>query len=199
MELRLVLGDQLNAAHSWFRTPDPAICYLMVEVRQETDYCRHHRQKVLAFFAAMRAFAAALTQAGHRVCYLTLDESARWPDLPGLLEAQLEAHQASRFAWQSPDEWRLASQLKSWAVGLAIPATEVESEHFLTPAMAGSAIPTAGWSSSTAPCASNTGCYSMSAANPLAGAGTSMTRTAPSCRSVSRSRPPHLCQRGERD
>ena len=23
MELRLILGDQLNAGHSWFRTPDP--------------------------------------------------------------------------------------------------------------------------------------------------------------------------------
>ncbi len=56
MELRLILGDQLNAGHSWFRTPDPAVCYLMAELRQETDYCRHHRQKVLAFFAAMRAF-----------------------------------------------------------------------------------------------------------------------------------------------
>ena len=65
MELRLILGDQLNAAHSWFRTPDPAVCYLMAELRQETDYCRHHRQKVLAFFAAMRAFAAALTQVQH--------------------------------------------------------------------------------------------------------------------------------------
>lgn len=111
MEVRLVLGDQLNAAHSWFRTPDPAVCYLMAELRQETDYCRHHRQKVLAFFAAMRAFAAALGKAGHRVCYLTLDESARWPDLPSLLEAQLEAHQADSFAWQSPDEWRLANQI----------------------------------------------------------------------------------------
>lgn len=133
MELRLVLGDQLNAGHSWFRTPDPAVCYLMAELRQETDYCRHHRQKVLAFFAAMRAFAAALGKAGHRVCYLTLDESARWPDLPSLLTAQLEAHQADSFAWQSPDEWRLASQLQAWAASLAIPATEVESEHFLTP------------------------------------------------------------------
>lgn len=133
MELRLILGDQLNAGHSWFRTPDPAVCYLMAELRQETDYCRHHRQKVLAFFAAMRAFAAALGKAGHRVCYLTLDESARWPDLPSLLEAQLEAHQAERFAWQSPDEWRLAHQLAQWAADLAIPAQEVESEHFLTP------------------------------------------------------------------
>ncbi|MBP8222744.1 MAG: cryptochrome/photolyase family protein, partial [Aeromonas sp.] len=99
MELRLILGDQLNASHSWFRTPDPGVCYLLAELRQETDYCRHHRQKVLAFFAAMRAFAAALTKAGHRVCYLTLDETRHWPNLPALLDAQIIHHQASRFAW----------------------------------------------------------------------------------------------------
>ena len=29
----------------------------MAEMRQETDYAPHHIQKVLAFFAAMRAFA----------------------------------------------------------------------------------------------------------------------------------------------
>ncbi|HGY0985108.1 TPA: cryptochrome/photolyase family protein [Aeromonas salmonicida subsp. salmonicida] len=133
MELRLILGDQLNASHSWFRTPDPDVCYLLAELRQETDYCRHHRQKVLAFFAAMRAFAAALTKAGHRVCYLTLDETKHWPNLPALLDAQIIHHQASRFAWQSPDEWRLATQLEQWAAGLAMPAHQVDSEHFLTP------------------------------------------------------------------
>ncbi|WP_429235426.1 cryptochrome/photolyase family protein [Aeromonas salmonicida] len=133
MELRLILGDQLNASHSWFRTPDPDVCYLLAELRQETDYCRHHRQKVLAFFAAMRAFAAALTKAGHRVCYLTLDETRHWPNLPALLDAQIIHHQASRFAWQSPDEWRLATQLEQWAAGLAMPAHQVDSEHFLTP------------------------------------------------------------------
>ena len=34
MELRLILGDQLNAGHSWFRTQDAAVCYLMVELRR---------------------------------------------------------------------------------------------------------------------------------------------------------------------
>ncbi|PJG57888.1 cryptochrome/photolyase family protein [Aeromonas cavernicola] len=133
MELRLILGDQLNASHSWFRTPDPTVYYLIAELRQETDYCRHHRQKVLAFFAAMRAFAAALTQAGHQVCYLTLDDTAHWPDLPSLLESQLQQHQASSFAWQSPDEWRLANQLTQWAAALPLATREVDSEHFLTP------------------------------------------------------------------
>ena len=61
--LRLVLGDQLNAAHSWFRAPRADVLYLLMEVRSETDYVRHHAQKVLALFAAMRRFAAALQAA----------------------------------------------------------------------------------------------------------------------------------------
>ena len=55
--LRLILGDQLNAAHPWFDTVSDEVVYLMAEMRQETDYAPHHIQKVLAFFAAMRAFA----------------------------------------------------------------------------------------------------------------------------------------------
>ena len=55
--LRLLLGDQLNAAHSWWQTPQEDVLTVMMECRQETDYARHHVQKVLAFFLAMRSFA----------------------------------------------------------------------------------------------------------------------------------------------
>lgn len=133
MELRLLLGDQLNASHSWFRECHPDVIYLMAELRQETDYCLHHRQKVLAFFAAMRSFAKALTHAGHKVCYLTLDETSAWPNLPALLSAMLDTYHAGAFAWQEPDEWRLDKQLDDWAATLPIPSKRVSSEHFLTP------------------------------------------------------------------
>uniref|UniRef100_UPI0035B2D487 cryptochrome/photolyase family protein n=2 Tax=Thauera TaxID=33057 RepID=UPI0035B2D487 len=73
--LRLILGDQLHAAHSWFRVPRADVLYLMMEVRSETDYVRHHAQKVLAIFAAMRAFAAALQAAGHHVRYLRIGDA----------------------------------------------------------------------------------------------------------------------------
>ena len=43
--LRLILGDQLNASHSWFQQPQKEVLYVMMEVAQETDYVRHHRQK----------------------------------------------------------------------------------------------------------------------------------------------------------
>ena len=51
--LRLILGDQLNAQHRWFTDVDAATIYVLMEVRQETDYVLHHAQKILAIFAAM--------------------------------------------------------------------------------------------------------------------------------------------------
>ncbi|RYG07749.1 MAG: cryptochrome/photolyase family protein, partial [Chitinophagaceae bacterium] len=54
--LRLILGDQLNINHSWFREPERSassdVMYVLMEVRSETDYVVHHAQKVLGIFAA---------------------------------------------------------------------------------------------------------------------------------------------------
>ena len=74
-KLRLILGDQLNENHSWFKSPEKDVTYLMMEVRQETDYVKHHIQKVAAFFAAMRAFAERISLLGHHIIYLKLDDS----------------------------------------------------------------------------------------------------------------------------
>ena len=53
--VRLILGDQLNAAHPWWSDVDAGVVTVLVECRQETDYARHHiLRKVLAFFLAMR-------------------------------------------------------------------------------------------------------------------------------------------------
>ena len=48
--LRLILGDQLNLQHRWFSEIDDATIYVLMEVRQETDYVLHHAQKILAIF-----------------------------------------------------------------------------------------------------------------------------------------------------
>lgn len=70
--MRLVLGDQLHCGHSWFSVVDPKVVYVLMEVRQETDYVLHHAQKILAIFAAMRDFADYLRERGHRVRYVAL-------------------------------------------------------------------------------------------------------------------------------
>ncbi|MDX2282579.1 MAG: cryptochrome/photolyase family protein [Bacteroidia bacterium] len=132
MTLRLILGDQLNPQHSWFRQPDPAVRYVMMELRQETDYVRHHIQKITGFFLAMRAFAAELQAQGHQVHYITLDDPANTQSLTGNLDALMQQWAARRFEYLLPDEYRLDQQLRQYAQALPVPSAAADTEHFLT-------------------------------------------------------------------
>ena len=134
-ELRLVLGDQLHIGHSWFQTADNNVLFVLCELRSETDYAPHHVQKVVAFFAAMRAFAHALTQAGHRVHYVTLDDPENTGTFAGELSRLRGITGAERLAWQEPDEWRLDEHLRAVSAAWGEAGGKVEvvgSEHFLT-------------------------------------------------------------------
>lgn len=55
--LRVILGDQLNAAHSWFKKQDDGVLYLIAELHPEATYVKHHIQKLCAFFLAMEQFS----------------------------------------------------------------------------------------------------------------------------------------------
>ena len=130
--LRLVLGDQLNTEHSWFRAVDPHVVYVLMEVRQETDYVLHHAQKILAIFAAMRNFAFHLRAAGHRVRYVALDDPSNRQSITDNLYALIQHYAADRLEWQSPDEWRLDVLLRTWAAEQSFSSAQVDTEHFLT-------------------------------------------------------------------
>ncbi len=130
--LRLILGDQLNADHSWFRQTDDRVTYVIMEVRQETDYVVHHVQKILAFFAAMRAFAEGLRQKGHQVIYLPLDDPQNRQDFEKNLKHLIRKHRFTRFEYQRPDEYRLDQQFKAIAAALPFEARDFDTEHFLT-------------------------------------------------------------------
>jgi len=132
MILRLLLGDQLNASHSWFDQVNDDVTYVMMEMRQETDYVAHHIQKVVAYFAAMRAFAEARQQEGHRVHYLPLDDPDNQQSLPDNLSWLFEKYGVDRFEYQMPDEYRLDEQLAEFARGAGIEYEAVDTEHFLT-------------------------------------------------------------------
>ena len=132
LKLRLVLGDQLNRNHSWFSVTDPSVTYLIMEMRQETDYVTHHIQKVVGFFAAMRRFARWLRDAGHQVIYLELDDPANNHDLAANIGALLRTHAFTRFEYLLPDEYRLDQQLKELCNELAIASQSYDTEHFLT-------------------------------------------------------------------
>ena len=130
--LRLILGDQLNPRHSWFAQVRSDVIYLLMEVRSETDYVRHHAQKVLGMFAAMRDLAQQLKAAGHRVRYVAIDDPSNRQSVPANLEALVQHYQAIGVGYQAPDEWRLDQQLRDWAQSCPVPVQMVDSEHFFT-------------------------------------------------------------------
>ncbi|MGC6479889.1 MAG: cryptochrome/photolyase family protein [Flavobacteriaceae bacterium] len=132
MEVRLILGDQLNPKHSWFEKVDPQVTYVLMEMRQETDYVVHHIQKVVAFFSAMRAFSRELQKNGHQCIYLSINAEENQQDLVQNLTALLAKTQASSFAYQQPDEYRLDRQLTTFTDSLSLDHSCVDTEHFLT-------------------------------------------------------------------
>lgn len=130
--LRLILGDQLNTMHSWFEAADPSHIYLMAEMRQETDYVKHHIQKVVAFFLSMRNFADQLKSKGHQVRYYKIDDSDNPHALETLITQCLAAYKANKFEYLMPDEHRLDKQLREIGKNLAVAVTCCDSEHFYT-------------------------------------------------------------------
>ena len=130
--LRLLLGDQLNQNHSWFAATESTVTYLLMEMRQETDYVVHHIQKVVGFFAAMRRFTQWLRDTGHKVIYLELDDPANRQDLSANIIALIGAHGFTRFEYLLPDEYRLDQQLQELYNGVPVESRSFDTEHFLT-------------------------------------------------------------------
>lgn len=130
--LRLILGDQLNPKHSWFDTVDDNVVFLMAEMRQETDYVRHHIQKVVAFFLSMRSFSNHLQSLGHNVIYYQLDDTSNQQDPALNINSLIDTYRCIKFEYQEPDEYRLDLQLKSICKNLSIETQVYKTEHFLT-------------------------------------------------------------------
>lgn len=135
--LRLILGDQLNARHSWFSKQDDECVYVIAELLQETGYVKHHVQKICSFFLAMEQFANALQKAGHHVLHLTLDDTRDFNDLPSLITHLCQQYSITCFEYQRPDEYRLLEQLRDFkpdkSIKKIISKKEWDTEHFLVP------------------------------------------------------------------
>lgn len=131
--LRLILGDQLNCHHSWYRgQPDAQTLYVLMECRSETDYVKHHIQKVAGFFLAMRHFAGFLREKGHEVLYLELDDARNRSSVAANIKALIGDYGIATFEYQQPDEYRLDEALAGLCEELSIDTRCVDTEHFLS-------------------------------------------------------------------
>lgn len=130
--LRLILGDQLNSHHSWFKTVDDSVTYVMMEIRTETDYATHHIQKVVGFFSAMQEFATELQSQKHQVIYLHLNDTDNLQSFEKNIPFLIEKEAITHFEYQFPDEYRLDEQLKQLCQSLSITTSVCDSEHFMS-------------------------------------------------------------------
>ena len=131
-KLRLILGDQLNKQHSWFLETDKDVIYCLFEMRQETDYVKHHIQKVVGFFAAMRNFAEELKATNHAVVYFTINDKKNTQNLVQNLSALIKENNIRKFEYLAPDEYRLNEQLKGFSKDLNMDSEVFSTEHFYT-------------------------------------------------------------------
>ena len=130
--LRLLLGDQLNSNHSWFKTIDDSVTYVMMEIRTETDYATHHIQKVVGFFSAMQEFATELQLQKHQVIYLHLNDANNLQSFEKNIPFLIEKEAFTHFEYQFPDEYRLDEQLKQLCQSFSITSSVCDSEHFMS-------------------------------------------------------------------
>jgi deoxyribodipyrimidine photolyase-related protein len=130
--LRLILGDQLNHHHPWFKEVDKNVVYCLFEMRQETDYVKHHIQKIAGFFAAMRNFASELELLGHEVIYFKINDKENTQSLVENLQLLINQNKIEKFEYQLPDEYRLDEQLQVFCKQLAITNNVADSAHFLS-------------------------------------------------------------------
>lgn len=137
--IRLILGDQLNLDHSWFKTKNNDVLYVIAELHQEQYYVKHHVQKICAFFKSMENFALALKASGHHVLHLSLDESSHFLTLEDLLSALFSQFRCEYFEYQRPDEFRLKQQFESLQKTFStdelqtVQIKETDTEHFILP------------------------------------------------------------------
>ena len=130
--LRLVLGDQLNHQHSWWKDDPKEFVVTLVESRTETGYVNHHIQKVVAFFLSMRNFASFLEQKRFQVEYIKIDDETNAGSIPDNIKRLVKEKDIQKFEYQLPDEYRLDRALIALCNDLEIETGVADTEHFLT-------------------------------------------------------------------
>ena len=112
--LRIVLGDQLTRGISSLRGLKLGDAVLMMEVVEEATYVRHHKQKLVLIFSAMRHFAQTLREEGITVDYIRLDDPANTGSFTGEVQRAIARHRPSRITVTEPGEWRVLEMMKGW-------------------------------------------------------------------------------------
>ncbi|MEO0463734.1 MAG: cryptochrome/photolyase family protein [Pseudomonadota bacterium] len=127
-----ILGDQLTRTLSSIkgRTKDDTVILLM-EVWDEATYVKHHKQKIVLLFSAMRHFAAELRDAGWSVDYVKLDDAENSGSFTGEVARAVERHAPREIHVTEAGEWRVQQALEEWAGRFDCPVEILPDDRFV--------------------------------------------------------------------
>ena len=126
-----VLGDQLSGTLAALRDQDRTACVvLLVEVRAETGYVKHHKKKIALIFSAMRHFAAALEQSGWTVDYVKLTDPDNTQDFTGEVARAARRHRATAIRTVEAAEYRVRQLQEEWADATGLPVDILDDDRF---------------------------------------------------------------------
>ena len=130
--LRLVLGDQLSADLSALAGLDPdRDLVLMAETMAEATDWKHHQQKLVLVWSAMRQFAQGLRDRGVRVRYVTLNDPDNTGSIGGEIARALADEPFGRVIRTACGKWGLEDHLQALAQTLPAPLETREDNRFL--------------------------------------------------------------------
>ena len=127
-----ILGDQLSRSLSSLDglSPDTARI-LMMEVWGEATYVKHHKQKIVLIFAAMRHFAEELRAEGFTVDYVRLDDPDNTGSFTGEVARAVERLAPTEVRVTESGEWRVARAMEEWADRFPCPVTICPDTRFI--------------------------------------------------------------------
>jgi len=127
-----VLGDQLTRTISSLRgrTKDDTVI-LMMEVWDEATYVKHHKQKIVLIFSAMRHFAAELRDAGWSVDYIKLDYEGNSGSFTGEVARAVERHDPREIHVTEGSEWRVQQAIEEWPDKFACQVQILSDDRFI--------------------------------------------------------------------
>ncbi|MEW9857002.1 cryptochrome/photolyase family protein [Novosphingobium sp. M1R2S20] len=127
-----ILGDQLSRNIASLAGCEKAsTTILMMELWDEATYVRHHKQKLVLVFSAMRHFAAALEDDGWSVDYIRLDDDGNTGSFTGEVKRAISRHQAERIRVVEAGEWRVAEMMSAWKETFQIRVDILPDDRFL--------------------------------------------------------------------
>ena len=134
--LRLVLGDQISDGRlSSLRDLDPAHdTVLLAEVRDETSYVKHHKQKIALIFAGMRGLAERLRARQVRVRYVGFEDEGNSGSLIGEVRRALAERDYDQVVVTAPGEYRLMETFEAFAAESNVPFKIRDDDRFLATA-----------------------------------------------------------------